>query len=588
MGFEAIFVGVLLLLCFVLFATEWLPVDLVALAALIFLALTKILSPSEALAGFANPALVTVAALFVVSAALLRTGLVTRAGRWMARISGKREIVALALLLLVVAAASAFINNTAVVIVFLPLALGLASELQISPSKILIPLAFASTMGGMLTLVGTSTSVLVAAKWTAESGATLRMFEFAPLGGVILAAGLVYLLVVGRRLLPSRDSVTTRQAESEYLTEITVPAGSRWIGKTLDQLGLSGDVKILQWIRGEQIAWPPFADRDLLQPGDSLLVRANAPQIMRLIEKRGLELIPGLHGGAGRIVSAGMRLAEIVITPQSSFIGKTVEESAFRRHHDVSVLAVQRRGTHVRERLPQMALRVGDTLLVHGSEDAVSALRGEEDFLLVEGVHEIVPNRRKAPIALAVTAGLIALAAMDIFSIEFLALAAAVTMVLSGCLSLREAYRSVDWSVLLLVVGTIALGEAMKKTGLAAWIAGGLIDTLQPWGPIAVLSGIYLLTMLVTELLSNNAAALLMLPIGLAAAAGLHADPRPFVIAIAFAASLAFAVPMGYQTYMMIYGPGSYRFKDFLRVGAPLDVIGWGLATWLIPIFWPL
>lgn len=588
MGWEAIFVGTLLAVCFVLFATEKLPVDLVALAAMILLALTKVLTPAEALAGFANPALVAVAALFVVSAALLRTGLVTQAGRWMARISGEREIVALALLLLVVAASSAFINNTAVVIVFLPLALGLAAELKISPSKILIPLAFASTLGGMLTLVGTSTSVLVAAKWEAEGRAPLRMFEFAPLGGVILLFGMIYLLVVGRRLLPSRESVTTQPAESEYLTEITVPAGSPWIGRTLEQIGVGESVKILQWIRGEEIGWPPFPERRSLQAGDSLLVRGSAAEIMRLIERRGFELIPEMRGGAGRIVAAGMRLAEIVITPQSSFVGKTVEESAFRRHHDVSVLAVQRRGIHVRERLPQMALRVGDTLLVHGTEEAVVSLRGEEDFLLVEGVHEIVPNRSKAPIAITVTASLVLLASMDIFSIEFLALSAAVTLVLSGCLSLREAYRSIDWSMLLLVVGTIALGEAMKKTGLAAWVAGGLVDALHPWGPAAVLSGIYLLTLLVTEILSNNAAALLMLPIGLASAASLQADPRPFVIAIAFAATLAFAVPTGYQTYMMVYGPGSYRFKDFVRVGIPLDLLGWALASWLIPIFWPL
>lgn len=586
----ALIAGLVLVAAFLLFVTEWIPVDLTALAAMILLALTKVLTPSEALSGFANPAIITVAALFVLSAALVRTGVVVTMGRWLAALAGRSENRAFLLLLLATAQASALINNTPVVLVFLPVALGVAEELRMSPSKLLIPIAFAATLGGMLTLVGTSTNVLVASRWEGMGQEPIGMFEFAPVGAMVLGAGLVYLFLFGKRLLPDRASVATRQTPTEYLSEITLRRGSSLVGKGLEEVGLGtrAALKVLQWIRGEEIDWPPFSKRTSLEAGDTLLVRGTADRIFAALQQRGFELLPELQTGSGRLTTSGMRLAEVVITPRSTLVGKTVEEAAFRRHYDLSLIAIQRRGLHVRERLPQMGIQVGDVLLVHGTEDAVASLRREEDFLLVEGIHETVPLRLKAPVAVAITAAFLAAASMGFFPIEFLALAAAGALVLSGCLTPREAYRSIDWSVLLLIVGTIAIGNAMEKTGLAEQIAGGMIQLLRPLGPAAVLCGVYLITLAMTEFLSNNAAALLMLPIAVAAANGLHANPRAFVMAVAFSATLAFAIPAGYQTYMLVYGPGSYRFRDFVKVGIPLDLIGWVLCSLLIPVFWPL
>lgn len=581
----------------VLWVTEWLPIDLVALCIPVVLILTGILQPGDAVAGFASTALLTVAAILVVSAGLTQTGVITYVGAQIIHFSRGDERRMILLVMVTMAVFSGFINNTAVVAMFLPIMLGVAKEFEISPSKLLIPLSFASILGGTMSLIGTSTNILVHGLMEENGLEGIGMFEITPVGVVYAAVGLTYMFFIGRHLLPDRGTVTSYlgdtgspRASGEYMTEVQVPAGSQLIGRLVKESiqKTHPNVRLLQILRDEAVYWPPL-DQVEIAEGDIFLLKGDVNEIMALYKQEGLELIPGLKAEAVRYASRDMQLAELVITPNSALIDRSLRDINFRQHYNASVMALQRHGEHLRDELPSIRIRVGDVLLVMVDRTDIPRLMtyGSE-FMVLQGVQEIVVNRDKAPIAIGLVLGLIAMATFSSLPVMVVAMGAAILMVITRVLTMRRAYASLDMSVLMLIGGAIALGKAMDQTGTAQLIADTVVNSVGAYGPHVVLSGVYLLTVLFTELMSNNAAAVLMVPIALSVANGLGVDPRPFAIAVAFAGSAAFSTPIGYQTNTLVYGPGGYRFTDFTRVGLPLNVILWIVASFLIPMFWPL
>ena len=590
---EILIVLAVLIGALALWLTEWLPIDLVALCIPIVFILTGILEPGEATAGFASTALLTVGAIFVVSAGLTRTGVITFVGDKIIHFARGDDRRLLLTVMVTMAAFSGFINNTAVVAMFLPIMLKVAREFDMPPSKLLIPLSFASILGGTLSLIGTSTNILVHSLMVDHGLRGLGMFEFTPVGSIYAVIGIAYLYFIGSKLLPDRGTVTSylsgQRGATEYMTEVQVPVGSALVGRSVEEaLGKAHlEIRLLQIIRGEIVFWPPL-DQVTIEADDVFLLKGDVNELLALYKREGLELLPGLKADAARYAVKDMALAEVVITPNSPLIGRSLRDVQFRQHYGASVMALQRHGEHLRDELPTIRLRVGDVLLVMADRTELARLMTFDEFLVLDAVQEVVVRGDKAPFALALVLGLIVAASLTSVPILVLAMAAAVLMVLTGCLTMRHAYASLDLSVLVLIGGAISLGKAMDVTGAAELIATQVVGAFGPFGPQAVLSSVYLLTVLFTELMSNNAAAALMIPIALSIANGLGVDPRPFAIAVAFAGSAAFSTPIGYQTNTLVYGPGGYKFLDYTRIGVPLNLILWLLATLLIPLWWPL
>jgi di/tricarboxylate transporter len=464
----------------VLFASELLPIDVVALLILLSLIAFGVLAPEEAVHGFANPAVITIAAMFVLSAGLLRTGALSAVAQKVMDYSQGQELRFTALLMITVAVMSAFINNTPVVVIFLPLVLSLANRSNILPSKVLIPLSYGAILGGTCTLIGTSTNLLIHSMAEEHGFRGLGMFEFSRLGLVYVAVGVTYIYFIGHRFLPAHGTVTTYTTGriKEYLTEVAVPPDSPLLGKDVEEVVASfGDeVQVFQLIRGEEIFWPSFKDLDV-QEGDAFLIKGEVNPIMSLLRSPSVTLAPGVQRPPSPTANQReMALAELVINPNSTHLGATLDEVHMPDRYGVQVLAIQRHGAHLREKLSEIRLRVGDVLLILGSEGPLSRLANYPDFIVLEEVRDVVVDRRKARLALGVTGAVVILAALKLQPIMVLALAGAVLMVITGCISAREAYRSVDKSVLVLIAGTLSLGMAMEKSGAAAYLAERIVD----------------------------------------------------------------------------------------------------------------
>ena len=568
-----------------LFVAELVPLGLVGLALIVVLGLT-VLDADTALASFSSPAVVLVAALYVVSASLIRTGVVASFGERVVRLGRGSETRLLVVATVAAALASSLLNNTSVVVLMMPVVLGAAQRLGIPPSRLLMPVSFAAILGGTMTLIGTSTNILVAdlARGHARME-PLGFFEFLPFGALYAAFGMAYLWIFGRRLLPSRPTVTsvTGGKAFEYVTELRVPKDGLALQQVRRHAG--ADVRLLQIVRGEEVL-DPFAPGPLAK-GDVLVLRGPPEGIVALRRDLGLETLEAVPPGEAPAPHA-TTFAELVVTPASEIVGRTLAGLGLHRRHGVVAVALQRRGEHLRKGFAQVPLRRADVILVQGAPAAVERLRHEAGFLLLVGVEDRVPVRRRAPAALAILGGFVALAATGLASLPLLALGAALACFLTGTMSPRRALREVDWNILGLLAGSIALGAATDRTGLAALAAGGLAEATRNLGPIAVLSAIYLLTSIATEFVSNSGSAALMIPIALATADTMNVSARPFVFAVAFAASASFCTPVGYQTNAFVYGPGGYRFTDFLRVGLPLQLLLWICATVALPTFWSL
>ncbi len=582
----------ILVYTFLAFAFEWLPIDVVALSCLGLLLVFDLVSPEQAISGFSNPAVITVMMMFILSDGLVHSGVVTRLGYRIHQISAGSHWRASVLLLGLTGVLSAFMNNTAAVSIFMPVAIHLAKHHRFSPSKILLPLSYASIFGGTCTLIGTSTNLLVSALAVEHGLPALGVFEFFLLGSLLFAVGMAYNLLVAMRFLPSRtilSSLTRKYHLSAFLTELRVPEGSKLAGRTVldEQVSDRFRLNVLEILRGEEkIAVDLRHTR--LQPGDVLLLRGAMDDILTFKEEYGLLLLTDVKLTDSDLSDDKNILAEIQLSPLSSLVGQTLKEIDFRKRYGSFVLALNRTGEMIRDKLAFIPLRRWDTLLVFGPRARVESLDELDDFLPLQE-HEV---RLHLPQSWWVSAAIIplvmVLAALGVMSILKAAILGAVALLVTGNLSVERAYKAVNWTVIFLLAAVLPLGIAMENTGLAAAIGEGMSRLGAALGPLAVLSAVILVTSLLTEVISNNAAAVVMVPIALSAAQVLGVDSKPFLMAVAFAASASFLTPMGYQTNAMVYGPGGYRFMDYIKVGAPLKVVFWLIATFAIPILWPL
>jgi len=574
-----------------LFTTEKLPVDLVALLVLASLLVLGLVTPAEALSGFSSEATITVAAMFVLSAGLQASGALHSLGRLLAKV--RWPWLFLLVLMLVVGPISAFVNNTAAVAVFLPIVLAAAAASRQSPSQLLIPLSYAAQMGGVCTLIGTSTNLLVNSLARDLGHPGFGLFDFAPVGLVTMGVGFAYLLLVRRWLLPHHapaQGLTDAYELGKYLTELRVMPGSRLLGRSVAEAGLGEKhgVYVLELLRGEEHVWAPRAER--VREGDVLLVRGDWAKLSALKDELGLEIDPeftlsdqSFSAGDGD----GRAFAELMVAPNSRFVGATIASLDFHWHYNATVLAMQRRGEVLRESLKQVELQVGDILLVLAASEEIAQLRRNPNVVVLSEREREQVSRRKVVLSLAIMIAAIGVAALGWLPIVASALLGCIALVALRVLMPEEAYAAIDWRVIMLLAGVIPLGIAMQKSGLAGVLAGGVVDVIGPFGPLAVLAGIYLVTAVLTELMSNNATAVLLTPIAFSTAVSMELSPTPFIVAVLFAASTSFATPVGYQTNTMVYGPGGYRFADYLRIGIPLNLLFWVIAVLVIPVFFP-
>lgn len=561
--------------------------DVILMAALAVLLVFGVLSPSEALAGFSNPGVMTIATLYVVAAGLRETGAIA----WLANfLLGQPKSLAKAQLRLLppVAALSAFMNNTAVVAMFIPAVQEWARRLKFPASTLLLPLSYAAIIGGTCTLIGTSTNLVVDGLLQSEKQQNLGMFELAKLGLPLVLVGGTFLLLFAKWLLPNRQG-TLEQIENarEYRVEAKVAANGPLVGKSIAQAGLRNlNHGYLSDIERAGRLIAAVGPNEVLEAND-VLIFIGAPETAReLLQLRGLVLADGDTHKLG-VEHHQRRLVEVVLSPDFAGIGKNVREGKFRSLYQAVILSVSRRGQRLNGKVGDITLQTGDTLLLEAGSEFVSQYRYRKDFLLVSPLSDSTPpNFSKAPWALLILAAMVLTSASGLLSILEAAMLSAGAMLATRCITIGKARRYVDLSVLLVIAASFSLGLAMTKTGAAGMLAQALFlaDDASPWLMLAMVYG---LTVLLTELVTNNAAAVLMFPIAIAVANHLGVDFMPFVIAIMFAASASFMTPLGYQTNLMVMGPGGYQFSDYLRLGVPLSLLVGTTSVLLIPLIWP-
>lgn len=576
---------------FVVIVTEKMRAELAALSACCVLLAFRVLSAHDLFPVFGNEAIITVGAMFVLSAALERTGVIASASRLLQTLPVRSERFVLLLLLPPVLAVSAFVNNTPVVVVFLPIIVTLARQHNLSASKLLMPLSFASILGGSATLIGTSTNLVASSAGQRLGLAPIGMFEMAPVGMLLAAVGLTVLFVFAPRVLPRRETMTSLldgPSERQYLTEAFVPAGSALVGRTA-RAALGGALRrgrVLELVRhGEVCEGDP--GEIPLEVGDRLRVSVDADSVAALKERRGLAVSAGGAADLALGETEINRRIECIVAPLSELIGHTLAEADLRERFGVIVLALHRRGHNVRERIVELPLQAGDVLLLEASDAALAKLRQGDDLLVLAGSQQ-TPRRHKRWIAAAAIVAVVVVSSLQILPVAVASLIAVVVVITARCIDAEEAYHAIDWPSLFLIAGMLALGVALEKTQTAEVIARAFATQVAGFGPWVTLSLIILAASVLTNFLSNNAVAALLVPLAVETAALLQADPRPFLIGVAFGASACFATPIGYQTNTLVFGAGGYRFSDFLRLGLPLNFLHWILASIFVPLFWPL
>ena len=591
MDFNQIVVCLLLILVFVAFVKEWFSPDLVAMGAFVLLIGIGILDEKSALSVFSNPAPIIVSCMFVLSAALERTGTIEALGEWFEKLAGRKELRVLLVLMLIVAVLSAFVNNTPVVVVFMPIVLALARKHDLVASRFLIPLSYAAIVGGTCTIIGTSTN-LVASGIAKESGLEeFGMFEVSKLGIVFVIVTFIYMLLIGRKLLPDRVTLSTlfdSNEGKEFLTSVIISDDSELIGKKISETSLSKirNFRVLEVSRSGKKINSPLKEITF-SSGDKLLVKSRIEGVIDAGGNAGVEL--GIEGGLGlqELQTESAVLIEGVIGPGSSLLGRSIKELNFRERYDVIILALHRRGVNLRDKFENVRLAFGDTILVEGSPDKINALSQERDFINLSQSNCRPLRRSKVPFAVGALLLFMLLAAFKVAPLIVLALGAALLTLFSKCLEPSEAYDAIDWKVIFMIFGMLGLGTALQKVDVIQMLA----DSLTGWAMIlkniyVLVALIYLATAILTELISNNAVAALLTPVAISVAQAMDLDPRPLVVAVMFAASASFSTPIGYQTNTYIYGAGGYKFTDFTRVGIPLTIILWAVSTFFIPLMW--
>lgn len=568
------------LVCFI---AEWLPVDITALCVAVILILLGLVTPEEGTAGFSNSATITVMAMFILSAGITRTGVVQVFRDLLLKWGGKsisRQILVMGLL---VGPISAFINNTAVVAIFLPVVEDWCKTKGISPSKLLMPLSFVTILGGMITVIGTSTNVLASGIAKDLGYGEFKLFQFTNLGIITFLIGLAYLAFIAPRLIPNRkavgsDRVSEDYGLEDYVTEVIVRPDSKLIGQTFRsaQLRRNSQVDILEIIRdGKRLSQP--IDIHVIEMNDILMVRGKTENVLQIRSEQGLDLLADVKFNQknleSELSSTNEGIAEVLILSNSRLIGTTLRDLQFRQRYNLTVLAIRRGEEIIRDRLNKVRLRFGDLLLVQGAKQSLRGLQTTRELLIIEQKEPEMMRRNKAWIAIAIVVGVVIIAAFDWLPILVSALLGVILMIITGCLQPGELYGAVRWDVIFLLAGLIPLGTAMENSGATKWLADNLLTVGGNLDGYWILLFFFVITSLLTEILSNNASVVLLIPIAVEVAKSLDLNPIAMMFAVTFAASNSFMTPIGYQTNTMVYTPGGYKFSDFFRVGALLNLL---------------
>ena len=592
----AIVLGVITLM-FILFVMELFPLDVTALSILAVVLALGYISPEEAISGFANPAVITIALLFVLSHALQKSGILEYMVIRLNKLTERSRFLGLFVFLISVALASAFVNNTAIVAIFIPLTIRLAQKYNLSPSKLLMPLSYIAIIGGTLTLVGTSTNLLVNSIYvnSISSSPPLGMFEFAKFGLVMLVIGMAYLLIAVPFLIPSRtvtSSLTKSYHMGGYLTELKVSAESPLVGRTCKERAVNKnyDITVLDILRDGKLISNNIRDT-FIHPEDILFVRGSLENFLRMKEVEKVTMLTDEKLTQDELIHDDNTLVECLITNQTDLVGKSLMEINFRRRFGSFILAIRREGEILRKKIAHVVLQAFDTLLIYGPIEKIKELSDSGDFIVLGEIEATLQKHKYWWVSVAVILGTVILAALGIVPILKGALIGTIFLLVIRVITANEAYQSINWQVIVLIAALIPLGIVIQKSGTAFWIGTVLNDIANAFNPLIrptiMLSLVYLVTIILTEMTSNAATAIIMTPIAISAAQQMGLDPRTFVFAVCFAASASFITPIGYQTNLMVYGPGGYKFTDYVRMGLPLAIVLWCIATWLIPILWP-
>ncbi len=581
----------IILMAVILFATEKLRVDLVALLVLLAVSITGLVSKEEVFLGFANPAVITIWAVYIVSGGLFKTGVADILGNLILRLSGASEARLITIIMLTCGFMSAFMNNVGAVAVLMPAVIGISKKTNIPVSKLLIPLAFSSLLGGSMTLIGTPANILAQGILTARGLAGFSFFEITPMGAIALATGIIYMVILGRRLLPVRETAIDPLASSqlrEFISDVQVTAESPLNGKNLYESGLGADfdLTVLSIIRDGKPLIGLHRDF-VIEQNDHLILEGSANNLINAQDSLKIKIHTDHEVELTDLDTDQSNIFEATLAPRSTMVGRTLKQVKFRDSFGLTTLAIWRQGDVITDHLRDVELRFGDSLLLQGPPGRVRALQKGNEFLVLEPVKFERNRRNKAPLAAGIMLLVILLAIFSNLGIAIAMVIGAVSMVLTGCLNMDEAYESIDWRTVFLVGGMLSLGFAMENTGTAQFLADLLLGTLGDYGPLGLLAGIYILSALITQPMSNAAAVVLIVPIALDTALGLEVNHLTFTMAVVVGAATSFLTPVGHKANVLVFGPGGYRFFDYTRVGALLTVALFIVSMIFLPILWP-
>jgi len=586
----------------VMFVAEWLPIDTTAIAVMVILMVLGLVTPDEGIAGFGNSATITVMAMFILSYGITRTGIIQIMRDFLVKWGGSNPSQQILVMGAIVGPITAFINNTAVVAIFLPIVEEWCKQRKISVSKLMIPLSYVTVLGGMITVIGTSTNILASGLAKKLTGQEFHLFQFTALGLTTFAIGLIYLAIAAPHLLPERkpasdSNMTDEYQLKDYVSEIIIPPRSSLIGQTLRQSGIQRkfDIDVLEIIHNDIHFPQPLADKVLVL-GDILIVRGGRNDLLKIKDERGVEIFADVKFSekeleeslATNLEKGEEKIAEILILSNARLIGSTLKDTRFRQRYNATVLAIRRGEELIRQRLGQVKLRFGDLLLVQGPKESFLGLQTTRELLVLEEKDRENLRLDKAWIALAITVGVVVIAALDWMPILVTSLVGVLLMIITGCLKPGEIYGAVRWDIIFLLAGLIPLGTAMENSGTTKWLANYLVSFGGHLSGYWILLLFYIATAILTEILSNNATVVLMLPIAVEVAKSLSLNPLALMFVVTFAASNSYMTPIGYQTNTMVYGPGGYKFYDFTKVGAPLTIMLAFLTPLLTIVFYGL
>lgn len=589
MTLEQVFVLALLAGVFVLFFRETWPPEVTALGASAILLATGIITSDGFLSVFSNSAPLTIAMMFIISASLERTGVLQAAGEWLQRQARGSFLRAIALMTAGTVFASAFMNNTPVVVMLTPVMIVVAKGVGVAPSKLLMPLSFAAIFGGTITLIGTSTNILMSGVAVQQGQPAIGMFEMTGMGLIFALIGSLYMIFAGRYLLPNRVSLAALMDKSgkQFIARLLIPAKSPYVGATLDKLPFArGQVRVLDVLRGET-SFRRQLSTLVLEAGDRVVIRTGTGELLGLKDNGAVEFREAAGAGLQGVTAAQRMTVEASIGPNSPLRGRTLGDLRLRRRYGVYVVALHRHDRNISQYIDDVRLEFADTVLLEGPEDGIRRLVEDGGIVNLSQPEERPMRRSRAPIAIATLLAVMVLSAFNVMDITGLSVIGAVVVMVTGCIDPDEAFDAIDWRILFLIFGMLGVSQGLENTGAAKVIVEQVATLAGGLGPVAVLAVVYVMAGVLTEFISNGAVAILIGPIAIGLAQHLGLDPRPFIMAVMFAASASFSTPIGYQTNTFVYGAGGYKFSDFLRVGLPLNILFAIVATIMIPVLFP-